>query len=167
MANTHWLAALVSECSLMPPRDRRYISDTAMFAARSGQFLQGELWNHHHPTAELSFNWYTHLLPAVVPVQDAVQRAAHHRPSAQLPNSCQWRWLSQTWMATVMGTHKPVGMSAESVLCQCWDDAPEPRLQVIGVVSNCVFPATWSNPPTVSHEFGTKVHLSYGVHPFC
>ena len=58
-----------------------------------------------------------------------------------------------------------LGLSIEEALRQCQEQAPEPRLRIVGVISNCVFPSSWLNPPQVPPTSSVEVHRTYGVHP--
>ena len=58
-----------------------------------------------------------------------------------------------------------LGLSIEEALRQCQEQAPEPCLRIVGVISNCVFPSSWLNPPQVPPTSSVEVHRTYGVHP--
>ena len=58
-----------------------------------------------------------------------------------------------------------LGLSIEETLRQCQEQAPEPRLRIVGVITNCVFPSSWLNPPQVPPTSSVEVHRTYGVHP--
>ena len=58
-----------------------------------------------------------------------------------------------------------LGLSIEETLRQCQEQAPKPRLRIVGVITNCVFPSSWLNPPQVPPTSSVEVHSTYGVHP--
>ena len=67
---------------------------------------------------------------------------------------CHLDMLAQRW-------HTSPG----EALRRCIEQAPEPRMNLLAIVSNCCFPKEWCHAPRVSVELGVRVALTFGVHP--
>ena len=67
---------------------------------------------------------------------------------------CHLDMLAQRWRT-----------SPGEALRRCIEQAPEPRMNLLAIVSNCCFPKEWCQAPRVSGELGVRVALTFGVHP--
>ena len=85
------------------------------------------------------------------PLQEAIWS------SPQVPvtdGHCHLDLLANCWKVT-----------CEQAFQRVLDQAPDPRMLLQAVISNCCFPRSWQDPPRVSAELGVQVALTFGVHP--
>ena len=85
------------------------------------------------------------------PLQEAIWS------SPQVPvtdGHCHLDLLADRWKVT-----------CEQAVQRVLDQAPDPRMLLQAVISNCCFQRSWQDPPRVSAELGVQVALAFGVHP--
>ena len=101
------------------------------------------------------------LLRRLTPLQrDWVQHFPLSAAQFQMPDvmvidgHCHLDMLAREWKT-----------SAEGAIQRTLQQAPDPRMRLHAVVSNCCFPKFWKQIPQVSPAVGVQVALTFGVHP--